>query len=106
MADLWRSEELPVRRNSMRWQLVGILFVMTSAAAAQTEDGKPGNLDFEQGKPGAAVPGWFVPSVLAVDGCTFTIATDQPKDGKQCGLLTRTGTKAELFANAMQSIDA
>ena len=66
------------------------------------------NPDFERGEPGAVPPGWFVPKLLADQGFSATVTTNQPNQGRRCAEIRwpKDRQPSADFANLMQRIDA
>ena len=75
----------------------------SSPVRLNTTAPRPANLDFEEGEPGKTPTGWF--ATTASTGYVAELSTDQPKSGKQCGVLR--GDKAiGQFGILMQVVDA
>ena len=66
------------------------------------------NLDFERGEPGEVPPGCFVPKLLADQGFSATVTTNQPNQGRRCVEIRwpKDRQPSADFANLMQRIDA
>jgi C-terminal processing protease CtpA/Prc len=66
------------------------------------------NPDFERGEPGEVPPGWFVPRLLADQGFSAAVSTNQPHQGRRCAEIRwpKDRQPSADFANLMQRIDA
>ncbi|MBS1715196.1 MAG: peptidase S41 [Armatimonadetes bacterium] len=84
---------------------VTLLLVATVAVCALAQN-RVVNPGFESGSPGAQPPGWFVPQPSTDAGYTVVVSSEGAKEGKQCAVLSKTGSGAAGFGNMMQSVDA
>jgi C-terminal processing protease CtpA/Prc len=80
----------------------------TAAEAPPPLPAAPTNLDFEQGQPGEAPPGWKVPVFSAENGYTAKVAAEKPEGGRQAVRLALEGERKDpqAFGNLMTSFDA
>lgn len=91
-----------------------IFFERTTPARAvvprRPDRPKPGaatNLGLEQGKPGAAPPGWIVPGASIAAGYTIALAGKGCRQGRRCAVVRRPmDVGGGAFGNLMQSVDA
>lgn len=87
--------------------LVFALVLLAALSLFAAPNPTPTNLDFETGTAGELPPGWVSPTVKM--GYTAALATDSPKQGKQCVTVSGTpvvDTGRPSFGNVMQQIDA
>jgi C-terminal processing protease CtpA/Prc len=68
----------------------------------------PTDLDFEQGQPGEAPPGWFPSSAARKNGYTLKVVTDRPQAGRQAAELALEGElkDPQVFGTLLTSFDA
>jgi len=85
-----------------------VLVLLTHFEVALGQKNQFVNPDFEVGEPGQPPSGWFVPKMLADQGFTAVLTTEQPASGKYCVEIRwpSGATPSAPFANLMQSIDA
>lgn len=88
-----------------------IVFALISAISCLLAASAPAqspiqNAGFEQGSPGQAPPGWFIPQPVLDAGYVVQISSENAKEGKQCAVITLNGTPGQGFGNMMQSFDA
>lgn len=86
-----------------------ILSLLAGLAAGPSQafaQGKPQNLNFEEGKPGEVPTGWLVPSGLQQD-YSATLTEENPKGGKRCARLARAGNSGKApYGNFKQTVEA
>jgi C-terminal processing protease CtpA/Prc len=82
---------------------VSARFAQSSPVRLDTAAATPANLDFEEGEPGKAPPGWSASTTSS--GFPGEISVEQPKSGKQCAVV-RSEKPTGQFGILMQTIDA
>jgi erythromycin esterase len=78
-----------------------------SLEPALVKSSPPTNLDFEQGELGEVPPSWFVSGWSPNAGYRAALSDQQPRSGKRCVLLVRSGERiTENYGALIQRLDA
>lgn len=85
--------------------LLKFSFLLAASATSYAQGGLT-NGNFESGSPGQSPAGWFVPPLVTDAGYTVQNTTENPKEGKQCVVISAASLKGNGFGNMMQSVDA